>query len=339
MKIGIIGYGAMGGYHADRLKKSPLELVGAYDNDIKSLRKAENDGVKAFSTFESLAECVDAVLIATPNDSHMQYAIESAKAKKHIICEKPAAMETEQFRLMKKVSKDNGVILMVHQNRRFDNDYLLLKQIIKSGVLGEVYKIESRVMAANGIPGAWRKCKSNGGGMMLDWGVHLIDQAFLVMDCQNVYSHYSYVLNEEVEDGFGIFMQGEGKFDNLSKEMRFSVEVDTNCFIPLPRWRVYGTLGACQIDNWELEGKIVAKNDNPNIITAIKAGNGLTKTMAERNADSVETFSLPFLTETPKDFYQLFEKAVLTGKSEIKNSEIEKVLDFITKLNREKQKK
>ena len=73
-------------------------------------------------------------------------------------------------------ANNSGKLFTVHQNRRFDVDYLAIKGIVKSEEIGDVIRIESRIHGSRGIPSDWRCTKAQGGGMILDWGVHLIDQ-------------------------------------------------------------------------------------------------------------------------------------------------------------------
>ena len=70
---------------------------------------------------------------------------------------------------------------MVHQNRRWDEDFLTIKQMYNEKTIGDLFRIESRVHGANGIPGDWRHLEAHGGGS-LDWGVHLLDQVLFMVD-------------------------------------------------------------------------------------------------------------------------------------------------------------
>lgn len=79
-------------------------------------------------------------------------------------------MSVKEAEEMYDAAEKAGVVFEVHQNRRWDDDYLTVKNIVDNELAGEAYLIESRVMGGNGIPGAWRKEKARGGGMMLDWG-------------------------------------------------------------------------------------------------------------------------------------------------------------------------
>ena len=98
-------------------------------------------------------------------------------------------------------SKRTGSVFTVHQNRRWDEDFRVAEKIAKSGQLGRVFAIQSRVHGSRGIPGDWRNTKAQGGGMVLDWGVHLLDQMNMMMGKMpvSVYATLSNVTNEEVE--------------------------------------------------------------------------------------------------------------------------------------------
>lgn len=107
-----------------------------------------------------------------------------------------------------KVAEETGQVFMVHQNRRWDEDFLTVKKIYNEKMTGEIFHIESRVHGANGIPGDWRHLKKNGGGMVLDWGVHLLDQLLFMIHSPvtSVYANLSYVLGDEVDDGFQTYL-------------------------------------------------------------------------------------------------------------------------------------
>ena len=172
-----------------------------------------------------------------------------------------------------------GVLFEVHQNRRWDDDFLTVRKIAESGIIGSVYKIESRVTGGNGIPGAWRKEKARGGGMMLDWGVHLIDQMLMMVrsSVKSLYCEYSYIYGEEVEDGFHLTVS----FEN---GIRYRIVVATDCFRNLPRWQVYGTEGTARRRLGFSGGmtRIVKKDASKRD----QGGQRFTRTMAPRADDS-----------------------------------------------------
>ncbi len=318
MKIAIIGYGGMGNYHAMHLKayeqsapEDPLSLAGIYDIDPCRMDYARENGIRVYASAEEIWQdsSVGAVLIATPNDLHAPYAFAAAAAGKHIISEKPIAMSSAEAQEMYARAEAAGLIFEVHQNRRWDDDFLTVKNILARGDIGHVYRIESRVLGANGIPGAWRKEKARGGGMMLDWGVHLIDQMLQMIDApiESLFCDYSYIYGEEVEDGFDLLVRFRGGIE-------YRITVLTDCFRPLPRWQVYGTEGTATVEDWEMRGGItrVLEREDKHLV-GIRAGNGFTRTMAQRSSESVENLPLPIVHAEPFAFYKNFAAAA-SGK-------------------------
>lgn len=340
MNLVIIGFGGMGHYHSVRMKEycksgvgKPLVVTGVYDIDPARIELAVKEGYKVYSSAEEIwaDKTVDAVLIATPNDLHIDYLKAACKAGKHVISEKPIALNSSEAAEMYDCAEKAGVNFEVHQNRRWDEDYLTVKNIVDNKLIGDVYLIESRVMGSNGIPGAWRKEIKHGGGMMYDWGVHLIDQMFNMLPekVQSVYSEYSYIYGEEVEDGFSLTA-------NYSNGMKFRIVVATDCFRNLPRWQVYGTEGTATINGWDIDGgitRIVVGAENN--VKGIKAGNGLTKTMAPRADNSKIDEELTIIRAKPFEFYRNFVEACLGNeKPHIKCDEVIRVFKFMEACNR-----
>ena len=303
-RIGIIGLGGMGTWHLNALlTMDELELAGIWD--IREVRRdyAKSRDVFVYDSLEAMLsdETVDLVLIATPNDLHRPLAIQAMEAGKNVICEKPITMSSEDLDAMISVSQKTGRFLTVHQNRRWDSDFLVVKEILKEGNLGPVFRIESRVEGAHGIPGDWRQKPEKGGGMILDWGVHLLDQALLLFPdekVETVYATITNITNTEVDDGFTTDL-------GFSNGVHIMVEVGTSNFITMPRWLVLGRDGTAVIEDWNLNGKQVCAhgNDDKDVVPVITAA-GLTKTMAPRREDTIMTRSLPEVQSDVKDFYR-----------------------------------
>lgn len=327
--IAIVGFGGMGSQHAKILSKiERVEIAGIFDIQVDRQRSAVENGFRLFNTFEELLsdQKVDSVLIATPNDSHKEIAIASLTAGKHVICEKPVTLNSEQLQEILNTAKACGKVFAVHQNRRWDEDYLVMKKLYDEGTLGEVFHIESRIQGSRGIPGDWRHEKEFGGGMMLDWGVHLIDRLMIMINekITSLYCKMSYVLGNEVDDGFKMLITFEsGK--------TASVEVGTCNFISLPKWIMCGTTGTAVIEDWAMNGKVISlKNFNEKDATPIEAGAGLTKTMAPRGKDTVDELPLPRVDTDVRDFYHNFID-VIEGKGDllVKNEEVMRVMKII----------
>ena len=174
----MVGFGGMAGWHYDLIEKlDEMSVAGIWDIREERREYARSRQIHVYESQEELLadEKVDLVLIATPNDVHKSIAIEAMKAGKNVVSEKPVTLQTADLQEMIDASKKYGRFLTVHQNRRWDEDFLTVKKLMAEGTLGEVFRLESRVHGSRGIPGDWRQEPEHGGGMVLDWGVHLLE--------------------------------------------------------------------------------------------------------------------------------------------------------------------
>ena len=313
--LAIVGFGGMAGWHYDLIEKlENLSVSGIWDIKEERREYARSRQIPVYESLEDLLadETVDLVLVATPNDVHKSIAIAAMAAGKNVVSEKPVTLCSEDLQEMIKASETYGKFLTVHQNRRWDEDFLTVKKLMDEGTLGEIYRLESRVHGSRGIPGDWRQEKEHGGGMILDWGVHLLDQILLLsgnVSLRRVYATKTHVTNQLVDDGF----RAELEFENGVSVL---VEVGTSNFVSLPRWYVLGANGTAIIQDWELHGKIVRASgvDEKDVAPVITAA-GLTKTMAPRRDDSIFTEELPRVESDVRDFYKNV-MAVLEGREE-----------------------
>lgn len=292
-KMGIIGWGGMGHFHEKLVKEkiSRMDVKGAYDINPEKEESIRRHGLVVYESADALFQDpeIDLVLLSVPNNFHKDYAIRAMKAGKHVLCEKPAMMDSAELEEVIAVSKETGKIFTVHQNRRWDRDYLIVKDIYEKGTIGKPFFIESRVDGARGIPGDWRCTKVAGGGMMLDWGVHLIDQLLFMIDSP-VTEVYAQVLNlkyEEVDDNFKLMM----RFENGINAM---IEIGTFHLIPQPRWYINGDAGTLLIRDWGSGADVVRALDTEMDWEAgiVYTAAGPTRTMAARPKDSTESFHI-----------------------------------------------
>ncbi len=186
--VGIIGFGAMAeGYHLQAIRNTRLgEVVAVYDVNERRRQRATELGITAYDSVTEFLKNKDitAVLIATPHNSHFPLAMKTLAAGKHLILEKPMTLNAAEAQKIVAAAKQQKCILTVFHNRRFDGDFLTIKQIIGSGKLGKIYTVQSRVnqwgsgasFGTRDFFPAWRDKRTYGGGALLDWGVHLIDQ-------------------------------------------------------------------------------------------------------------------------------------------------------------------
>lgn len=330
LKVTIIGYGGMGSFHAKLIQANPeVEVHGIFDILESRQQAGEADGYSAYASLEEALNdaCADTILIATPNDVHKEIAVQALEAGKHVICEKPVTLTSEELSEIMHTAEEQGRVFMVHQNRRWDSDFQMVKDLYEKRKIGEIFHIESRVQGANGIPGDWRHLKAHGGGMLLDWGVHLLDQLLYMIDSPlaKVAADLSYILGDEVDDGFISYLTFENGVTAL-------VEVGTTNYIKLPRWYIKGTKGSAVIEDWDLKGTIV-KQSGIELVAApkpIKAGQGLTKTMAPSSEEAIIKEKFEKVATQMDPFYTNFAK-VVRGESEpiVKNEEVLQLMKII----------
>ena len=304
----------MGRWHWHEIEKGGLcDLLGIYDIKQECIEYAQRKGVATYSSFEEVLadKRIDVILIATENDMHKPLAIAAMDSGHNVVTEKPVTVSSVDLAEMIEASKRNNVLFTTHQNRRWDGDFCAIKKIIDEGIIGPVVNIESRVHGSRGIPGDWRGKKEHGGGMMLDWGVHLLDQLVnaLMPDrkIETVYATMDHITNYEVDDGFHMIMTLEGG-------VRMHVEVGTSNFIELPRWYVQGENGTAQT-GWDLtKGQIICcTNWEAKDAVPIRTAAGLTKTMAPRTDDTIKEVPFPVMYPDVHEFYRNL-CAALDGK-------------------------
>ena len=325
--LAIVGFGGMAGWHYDLIEKfENLSVSGIWDIKEERREYARSRQIPVYESLEDLLadETVDLVLVATPNDVHKSIAIAAMAAGKNVVSEKPVTLCSEDLQEMIKASETYGKFLTVHQNRRWDEDFLTVKKLMDEGTLGEIYRLESRVHGSRGIPGDWRQEKEHGGGMVLDWGVHLLDQALMLFPgvaLKTVYATLTNVTNQLVDDGFTADL-------GFANGVHMIVEVGTSNFISLPRWYVLGTNGTAMIQDWGANLKIVrARGVDKEDVVPVRTAAGLTKTMAPRREDSIFTEERPEEKSDICEFYQNV-MAVIEGREEsrIKLEEVARVM-------------
>jgi predicted dehydrogenase len=190
IRYGIIGSGTITRkfYMEWWFKDDPnVECVALCDTNkelVEKMAKTYNVG-KTYTDYKELLkqDDIDAVCINTPNYLHREMALAAAEAKKHILVEKPMAMNIDEANDMIKAAKDNGVLLMVEQMQRFETAHEAAKKIIDEGKLGKIFTIRCKLghsgpefWNTDGVMRNWYFKKAmSGGGSMADVGIHAID--------------------------------------------------------------------------------------------------------------------------------------------------------------------
>ena len=183
LKIGIIGAGQIAYKHIEKIREhSQAEVAAVADiNEVRRREFASQFNLpKSYASAEELIadRAIHAVSIALPNALHAATAIAALNAGKHVLLEKPMAMNLNEAEKIADAAEKSGKVFMVGMNQRYSRDSQTIKAIVQRGELGDIYHAKAFWMRRSGIPkiGTWfcQKEKS-GGGALLDIGVHLLD--------------------------------------------------------------------------------------------------------------------------------------------------------------------
>lgn len=261
-RYAVIGYGFIGRRHVETLKKfDESDCVAVCDINTRRLDevRAFYPDMPVYLDAKEMLECerLDGVIITANNIAHKDLTVLAAQAGCDIICEKPAALTVAEFDEMMEAVDAAGVSFTVHQQRRFDKDFNTVKACYDNRLVGDIYTIQSSLYGYNGNMHDWHVYKNQGGGMLYDWGVHLIDQILYMVDAnlKTVYADVRNVINAEVDDYFKIIL----RFDN---NVTAEIELGTYFLNDQPNWFerhwfVGGNKGSMVVNKFDPEGAIV----------------------------------------------------------------------------------
>ena len=314
--IAVIGHGFMGHEHEKMLKDFPgIRLVGFADREKEQLADV-SEGLKRYESNEELFADpeVDVVLIAANNNQHHHLVIQAAEAKKNVICEKPVAMSLQELDEMEEACRKNGVRFTVHHQRRFDPDFRTAKAVFDSGTLGDVYTVKNSLYGFNGNMHDWHVFISEGGGMLYDWGVHLLDQILYMfpgVKLKSVFADVRNVINTEVDDYFKILMRFE---NGVTAEVELGTyyladKVQDKWFER--HWFVGGNKGTAYVDGFFPEGKIVRTS---HLLTNVggkrtMTAAGPTRSFGPAPEGTILTEPLPEVHTEHADYFRNYVKA------------------------------
>lgn len=181
LRVGLMGYGfASKTFHAPLIAGTPDVELAAISSSDEAKVHADWPQVKVVADPQALLEdpSLQLIVIPTPNDTHFPLAKAALNAGKHVVVDKPFTVTLSQARELEALAKAKGLLLSVFHNRRWDSDFLTLKQLLKDGSLGEVRYFESHFDRFRPeVRQRWREMKGAGSGIWYDLGPHLIDQA------------------------------------------------------------------------------------------------------------------------------------------------------------------
>ncbi len=189
IKVGVIGYGGafnMGKQHLEGCRKAGMSPFAVCEIDPSRLEVARSDypGIETYGSLKDMLAQSEADLIIhiTPHNLHYPLAAQCVKAGRHVVTEKPFVVTTAEADKLIALANKHDVMVSTYHNRHWDGWIMrAVDQIVNKKVIGEVFRVEAG-MGGYGMPGDWwRTSKSISGGILYDWGVHLLEYALQVV--------------------------------------------------------------------------------------------------------------------------------------------------------------
>jgi predicted dehydrogenase len=316
--VGLLGYSPnVGQKHGLGVVATPgLQLRGLCDINPERLSQAGKDfpGVKTYPSVEGLVRSadLDLVIICTPPNTHARLSLEMMAAGKHVLCEKPLALNTKEAATMVEAANRGKVHLSCYQNRRWDLDYLAIKQAIAEGMIGELFYVETFVGGFSHPCGYWHSHDEISGGTSYDWGGHYLDWVVSLIP-------------DRVESVIGTrhkrVWHDVTNADQERIQIRFSGGQEAEfihsdiCAIPKPKWYLLGTEGAI-VGHWR---EVTCYQPDPVLYFRehdIPATEMLPELTLHRRHPSGQLVSQKLAISKPRDYplYRNLTDHLLTGE-------------------------
>ena len=254
IRCGLLGYGPafnMGKTHSSYINaQAGMRTVAVCDADAARLAAAEEElpGVRTFRSLQEMLKWKDLDLVVNilPHNRHAETCLASLRAGKHVISEKPFCITTEEATAMIRAARRTGTMLSVFHNRRWDGDYLTIRDVVARGLLGQVFHIECFIGGYHRPGTWWRSDKTISGGALYDWGAHFTDWILRLVDKRvsqvtGLFHKrwWNHVTNEDQTEAVIRFEDGEVA----------NLQASDLAAAGKPKWRILGTQGALVMEH------------------------------------------------------------------------------------------
>ena len=251
VRYAVVGLGRAGwGIHVHQLRERADSKIVAVADPVEARRNeaAAEFGCKTYTTLAKLLkqDDVDVVVIATPSAAHARETKQSLKAGKHVVVEKPMALSLAEADSVIKTAQESGKRLFVHHNYRFYPEFLQLKDVVDSGLLGRVFHIRNYVFNTFTRRNDWQTLAKNGGGLLNNAGSHFLDQILQLLPGRvtSVCSDLQQIASAgDVEDHVKALLKTDA---GATADMEITTA--ENVALPLPKWIICGTHGTLTND-------------------------------------------------------------------------------------------
>jgi predicted dehydrogenase len=244
VRAGLIGFGYAGRtFHAPLLSRQPgLELVAVASRQTQAVRDRLGASVSVHAEAAELIARPDLhlVVIATPNDSHHPLARAALMSGKAVVIDKPMALDSRQAGELVDLARRLGQCLSVFHNRRWDGDFLTLRELIQGGQLGRLTQVELHFDRFRPqVRARWREAAGRGGGLWMDLAPHLLDQALQLFGMPLAIEADIAAQRDaaQADDCFRARLR-------YANGLRVTLSASTLAALPAHRFVVHGTLGS-----------------------------------------------------------------------------------------------
>jgi predicted dehydrogenase len=269
--VGLIGYGAIARAHAASIAATPgLSLAGVCDlSDERRKLAASEWSVPTHARADEMLEDTDVglVVVGTPPSVHFDSVMAALRAGKHVVCEKPFAIRVDEVDRMIDAAAAGNRVLTVYQSRRWDPDYLALREVVRSGRIGETFYMESFIGGYDHPCDFWHSDEAISGGMIYDWGSHYFDWILQLMPEQvrSISANAHKLVWHDVTNS-----------DQVRVDLNFAGGAQATFLqsdiasVRKPKWYVLGTRGAV-VGEWQEEA---VPADFPARVKVFRPGDG-----------------------------------------------------------------
>ncbi len=190
IRVGVVGYGGafnMGRQHLKQMQAAGMTPLAVVELDAARLDVATQDfpGIETYATVEEMLanSDVDLVTLITPHNTHAPLALQCLRAGRHVVSEKPLAITLEEVDAMIEAATASDTMISAYHNRHWDGRILQAVELVKNQkIIGDIVRIECH-MGGYGKPGDWwRTSRTISGGILYDWGVHLLEYSLQLID-------------------------------------------------------------------------------------------------------------------------------------------------------------
>jgi predicted dehydrogenase len=314
LRVGLLGFGyASQTFHAPLIQATPgLALAAVSSSQPHKVHTALGPGVVVHAQAEALIEQpdVDLVVVPTPNDTHHALAAAALRAGRHVVVDKPFTLDTAQAQDLVALAQRHQRVLSVFHNRRWDGDFLRVKQLLADGTLGSLreaalhfdrYRPEVRQR--------WREADVPGGGVWMDLAPHLLDQAVQLFGWPAALQADIAALRPGARTDD--FFHATLRYDS---GLRVHLHASMLCAVPGPRFALHGSRGSYVKHGADVQEEALKAGQRPDAQRLQAWGNDPQDgqlTLAEGDSATLTTRPLPNERGNYLGYYVQLRDAIL----------------------------